>query len=139
MNNLTPRRFLHPEDSFFDQVFNSLYEGRTGRPNVDIKEKKDAFEVCAELPGMDKEDIHISFKNNVLSIAAKQSQEKEEQDDEGNYIRRERFAQSYQRQFIIEGVDDKNINARYENGILTIDLPKRSKESLEEDHRIEIE
>lgn len=139
MSNLIPRRSFFPEDNLFDQVFNSLYDQRTGRPNVDIRETDDAYEVSAELPGMKKEDINISYKNNVLSLGAKRTEEKNVSNDEGTYLRRERSCSSYQRQFIVEGVETENIRATYEDGVLTIRLPKLDQKALEAGSKINIE
>lgn len=139
MSNLIPRRNYFPEDSFFDQVFNSFYDQRAGRPNVDIRETEHAFEVSADLPGMNKEDIEVSFKNNVLSIGAERSDEKNISNEEGTYIRRERTSSSFKRQFIVEGVETAQIKAGYENGVLTITLPKVDQEALEAESKIDIE
>ncbi len=92
-------------------------------PDVDIVENKDEIVVKAELPGMKKDDIHISYKDGVLTLEGERKKEKEEKDV--NYHRVERvygkFCRSFQLPTVIQ--EDK-INAEYKDGILTIHLPK---------------
>ncbi len=92
-------------------------------PDVDIVENKDEIVVKAELPGMKKDDIHISYKDGVLTLEGERKKEKEEKDV--NYHRIERvygkFCRSFQLPTVIQ--EDK-INAEYKDGVLTIHLPK---------------
>ena len=102
---------------------------------ADIREKDDAYVVEAEMPGVKKEDILLLCENGVLSISAKTDQEKTHEDD--NYIRRERVTGEYYRSFALKDIDEENINAKLENGMLFVTLPKRAVKK--EDKRIEIE
>lgn len=79
----------------------------------------------ADLPGLNKNDIQLDYSNNVLSIRAQQQMSTEERDDESNYICRERSSRSYNRQFLIKDVDENNITAKFENGVLKVNLPKK--------------
>lgn len=139
MNNLFPsrRRMRHLNRSLWDQGFDNFLMDDADF-SVDIKENDKAYTVVADLPGLDKENIDLNYENNVLSIRAHQEREEEEKHEEGNYIRRERSTRSYSRQFLIENVDEEKIGASFENGVLTIDLPKKERET-ESRKRIEID
>ena len=94
---------------------------------MDVKDTGDAYELTAELPGMKKEDISLSYENSYLTIEAKKEEQKDEKDDGGNYIRRERSTGSVSRSFYIDGIDEANIGAEFKDGVLKIDLPKQTK------------
>lgn len=125
MNNLFPTRrdFMDMNRHFMGDSFDRFFAD-TGNFNVDIKENEDAYTVEADLPGLAKEDIELDYKNDVLSIRAQQETSTEEKDDESNYIRRERSSRSYNRQFLIRDVDEDNITAEFDNGVLKVQLPK---------------
>lgn len=74
---------------------------------------------------MSKDSIQLKYEDNVLSIGATQEESKDEKDDKGNYIRRERSTKSYSRQFLLKNVNEEEINASFENGVLTVTLPKK--------------
>ncbi len=140
MNHLMPRGrrdfFNHPRD-FFDTAFDSLMnEDQTF--STDIVEKEDAYELTADMPGIDKGDISIDYTDDILSIQADHTQSADMEDDEGRYIRRERSKQSYQRAFMISDIKADEISAQFENGVLSINLPKKEKEE-QSSHQIEID
>lgn len=114
-------------DPFAD--FEKYYGGRP-MPSIktDIKDNGDAFELSAELPGFNKEDITIDIDKDRLVISAEHSENKDEKDENGKYIRRERSYGSFTRSFDISAVNASAISAKYENGVLTLDLPKKSPE-----------
>lgn len=87
---------------------------------------------------MSKENIELDYKDNVLSITAKKETESDERDDERQYIRRERSSRSFSRQFIIQDIDEDNIGAQFDKGLLTITLPKQNP-TQSSSKRIEIE
>lgn len=92
-------------------------------PMVDIKENKDEFTVLAELPGMKKDDIHITFTNGRLVLEGERKKEKEEKD--ANYHRVERAYGKFYRSFDLPtAVQGDKINAEFKDGILKISLPK---------------
>lgn len=119
-------------DDFFTKNSAALPDFRT-----DIKKSGDNYILEAELPGFNKEDINLEVKDSVLTISAEHKEEKEEKDEKGNYLRRERRYGSFSRSFDVTGVDEKNITAGYENGILTLTLPKAAP-AVETAHRIAI-
>jgi HSP20 family protein len=98
----------------------------TTLPAVNVKETNDTFEVEMAAPGMKKEDFKVELNNNVLTISSEHKHEHEEKDGE-KYNRREFSYQSFQRSFQLsrEAVDADNIQARYENGVLRLTIPKR--------------
>ena len=79
-----------------------------------------------DLPGVKKEDIHIDVDGDRLSISAQRSSGREEKDQDGNYIRCERSYGSFSRSFDISGVRSEDITAAYENGVLTLTMPKQT-------------
>jgi HSP20 family protein len=94
-------------------------------PAVNIKETNDHFEVEVAAPGMRKEDFKVELNNNVLSISSERRDENEQKEE--RFTRREFSFQSFQRTFHLakDVVDADNIQARYENGVLKLSIPKR--------------
>ena len=95
---------------------------------TDIRDEGEKYVTEAELPGFTKEDIKLDINGSYLVLTAEHKNEKDEKDDKGKYIRRERSYGSYTRSFDITGVDTENISAEYKDGILKIDLPKKASE-----------
>ncbi len=114
-------------------------DSTTGLMRTDVIEKENGYQLEAELPGFNKEDIKIDLKDDTLTISAAHSENKDEKDKEGRYIRRERRSSSYQRSFHVEGLKPEDIIAQYRNGVLTVNLPKKEAvEQKEEPIRIEV-
>lgn len=95
---------------------------------TDIRDEGEKYVMEAELPGFTKEDIKLDINGSYLVLTAEHKNEKDEKDDKGKYIRRERSYGSYTRSFDITGFDTENISAEYKDGILKIDLPKKASE-----------
>jgi HSP20 family protein len=106
---------------FFGDVMD--FAGRSFR--ADIKENDDEYTIEAEMPGMKKEDIQLEINDDYLTISAEQKEEKEEKSE--NYIRRERRQGRYTRSFYLENVNQADIKAEYDEGILKVHLPKEEK------------
>ena len=117
---------------FFGDVMD--FAGRSFR--ADIKESDEEYTIEAEMPGMKKEDIGLEIDDDYLTISAEHKEEKEEKND--NYIRRERRQGRYTRSFYLENVDQDDINAEYDGGILKVHLPKVEKTPVKK-RTIEIE
>lgn len=118
---------MEPSDFFKDFGRHMLDDTfTTSQIRTDIKELDDAYVVEAELPGMDKENIQLKFENNVLTIAAQNTVEDRKEDEEGRIIRQERHFSNMQRQFTFNNVDESNIKASYQNGMLNVTLGKRT-------------
>jgi HSP20 family protein len=92
-------------------------------PAVDLYHDKNSVMLRAELPGMKKEDIHVSLHEDVLTLSGERRQEK--QHDEKGALRSERFFGKFERSFTLPvRVDSSRVSANYEDGILTVTLPK---------------
>jgi HSP20 family protein len=105
-------------------------------PTVDIVEKNDAYEVKAELPGMDEKNIEVKLANGALMIRSEKQQEKEEKKED--YHLHERRFGSFERRFAVpEGVDIDKVEASFKNGILTIRLPK-TPDAMNREKKIEV-
>ncbi|MFW9988287.1 MAG: Hsp20/alpha crystallin family protein [Candidatus Odinarchaeota archaeon] len=93
-------------------------------PLSNITEDENNYNITAEIPGLDKQDIEITIKDNTLEIKGEVKEEKKEE-KEGELIRRECYASSYYRAFSLpENIDADNIEANLEKGILTVKIPK---------------
>ena len=115
------REFDELERSFFGNQRNLISAFRT-----DVVDTGDAFKLEAELPGFDKEDIQIDIENDCLTISAERKAENKSEKD--NYVKRERFYGSFTRCFDLSGINVDGIEATYENGILTLTMPKKAAE-----------
>ncbi|MDD2883045.1 MAG: Hsp20/alpha crystallin family protein [Rhodoferax sp.] len=94
---------------------------------VDVVEKDGAFKVQADLPGVKKEDINVRIDGNRVQIDAEARREKDIKEDGGKVLRSERYYGTVSRVFTLsQDVDDAKAVAKYENGVLTLDLPKRA-------------
>lgn len=90
---------------------------------TDVSDLGDAFRLDCELPGFKKEDIRIDIENDCLTITAERKADDETKNT--NFIKRERYYGSYTRCFDVSGVEVDGIEAQYDNGILTLTMPKR--------------
>lgn len=115
-------------NDFFDEDFLSPVKmaGSIGRFSTDIRENENEYLINADLPGVDKKDISLDYKNKHLIIAAKR--EEEHRDKEDNYIRKERNYGEFSRSFYFDNIQADKINAKFENGVLRITVPKVIKE-----------
>lgn len=114
---------------FFDDVFDSRFFGDSANSSLmktDIRENDEGYELVMDLPGVKKEDLHAQLQNGYLTIAATSNQQNDQQDDNGRYIRRERFSGTFSRSFYVgKAVTQDEIHAKYENGTLTLFVPKK--------------
>jgi HSP20 family protein len=110
----------------FDWGSSNFSTSGTTLPAVNVKETAENFVVEMAAPGMKKEDFKVELNNNMLTISSEQKREHEEKDNE-RYTRKEFSYQSFQRSFQLsrEAVDAENIQAKYENGVLHLLIPKR--------------
>lgn len=139
MFELTPfvkRNSFSPFFRDFDEDFFKFPQAREFK--TDIKDLGNEIRLEADLPGVKKENIKIDIENKYLTISAERRDEKEETDEKGNFIRRERSYGSFSRSFDISGIKTEDIKAKYEDGVLTLTLPKKDKE-LPEKRTLEIE
>lgn len=113
-------------------------ETRTTIPSVNVKENADEYVVEVAAPGMKKEDFNIELNNNILTIKSEVKNENEENNE--RYTRREFSYQSFQRTFNLNNrvIDENNIQAKYENGILKLHLAKKEEAKEKPARLIEI-
>lgn len=111
-------------DNFDKDFFGRNYPAMNCR--TDIKDEGDKFVLEAEMPGFEKDDIKLDIDGDYLTISAEHKTEKDEKDKDGKYIRRERSYGSYKRSFDISNINQEEIGAEYKNGILELNLPKKS-------------
>lgn len=139
--NLIPRSSLFDLDRFFANTlmpFQAQDSTSAFSPRVDITERDNKYEFSAELPGVTKDDVKITLKDGVLTIDAETKQEEKEERD-GRVVRQERRYGKFVRSFDLGGdIKEDDINAHFENGILTVTTPKSNGREAEA-KRIEIQ
>jgi HSP20 family protein len=109
--------------SMFDVAPSRNGNGFATLPAVDVSETDKAYEITAELPGMDEKNVEVKVANGVLTIKGEKQDDKEEK--KKNYYRRERSFGSFERSFQVpEGVDSDKIEANFKKGVLSVTLPK---------------
>ncbi|MDR9747377.1 MULTISPECIES: Hsp20/alpha crystallin family protein [Paenibacillus] len=119
--------FGHMLKSFNDMVESPFLSpfGISLQPfRTEIREEENKYLVEAELPGIAKEDIDIQVEGNELIIRAKRNEMTEQKDDTNRIIRQERRSGEFIRRFYVEHIDEENIKAKLENGLLKLDIPK---------------
>ena len=127
-------------DDFFDDDFmsfpawsgrNPLY-GKNAKNlmKTDVRETENTYEVDVDLPGFKKDEISVDLKDGYLTISAAKGLDKDQKDQNGKYIRQERYAGAISRSFYVGDVQPEQVSAKYEDGILQISLPKVEKKEL---------
>ena len=136
-------------ESLFDTFFDELRPMRRASQEprrmplmrTDVKESDTGFELAVDLPGYKKEDIKAQLKDGYLTVSAEMNGSSDEKDENGKYIRRERYAGSCSRSFYVgEELKQEDIKAKFENGTLTLAIPKKQPEpEIPENYMIAIE
>lgn len=108
---------------------------------TDVKETETGYELDVDLPGYKKENVQVELKDGCLTVTAKTAQSKDEKDENGRYIRRERYSGTCSRAFYVgEDIEQNDIKAKFEDGILKLSVPKKeAKPKVEENRYITIE
>jgi len=122
--SMTPFNFF---EDFSRNFFNDF------KPNLiktDIHETDNEYLVEAELPGIPKEDIQVTYENGVLTISGQHQIDTATEDKKGRLIRSERSLTSVRRQYLLENVKEDEIKASYSEGILKLTLPKDSNKEI---------
>ena len=127
--NLIPRSF------FLDDVFDSFEGRRSLEMKCDIYDDGDSYVVEMDAPGISKDDINVDFHKGYLTISYEHDNSNNE--EEKNYIRRERVYSSAKRQFYVGEVEEESIKATFKDGVLKVVVPK--KEEISNKKTIEIE
>lgn len=131
MANMIPYRYRHltarPSAFYTDDFFRPFFQAidrQSENFRIDVRDEGDHYLLEADLPGVDKNNISIEIDNNVLTIAASVEEEKKEEKE--NYIYNERRSGSFQRSFTLKDIREDAIDAKYENGVLKLNLPKKA-------------
>ena len=108
---------------------------------TDVKENENGYELHIDLPGYKKEDVQAQLKEGYLTITAASKTNEDQKDEAGKFIRRERYYGSCSRSFYVgEDIEQEDIKAKFEDGILKISVPKKeAKPEVEENKFITIE
>jgi len=130
-----------PEIRGFGDIDRKLYGKHASHVmKTDVKEHDNGYEVVIDLPGFKKEELQITLENGYLSVSASKGLDKDEKDKKGKVIRQERYAGSMQRSFYVgDAVTQEDIRAKYEDGVLKLEIPKKEVKKLPENKMITIE
>ena len=126
VNSYNPFREMEQlERSFFGDPFSDFFDHQDlAEFKTDVMDEGDHYELEADLPGFNKEDIKLELQGNNLVISAERHSNAEEKNKDGKVVRMERSYGSYQRSFNVSQIDTNNIRASYDNGVLKLNLPK---------------
>ena len=107
---------------------------------TDVRETEKTYELDIDLPGFKKDEIQIELKDGYLTVSAEKGLDKDEEDKKGKYIRKERYAGALSRTFYLgEEIREEEIKAKFENGILSVSIPKEEEKKVEGPKHISIE
>lgn len=125
---------------FADNFFRAFFDGdwATGQMRVDVQDKGDHYLLEADLPGMQRENVHVDVDEGVLTIRAESGESKEEKGKENGYLCRERRYASMSRSFTLNGIKENEIGAQFQDGVLRLTLPKDVEAPVETKRVIEI-
>lgn len=136
-------------DDFMDDAFErNFFGGRNplyGKHSknlmkTDVKETETGYELDIDLPGFKKDEISAHLEDGYLTVSAAKGVDNDEKDNEGRYIRRERYSGSMTRSFYVgNAVTEEDIKAKYEDGILSLSIPKKDPKAVEAKKYIAIE
>jgi HSP20 family protein len=111
----------------FEDFYRDFWTNSIGEIKTDITDNGDSYKLEADLPGFKKEDIKIELDEKRMLIKAERKSESEEKDKQG-YVRRERTYGSFTRSFDVSGIETGAITAAYNDGVLTLNLPKKAEQ-----------
>ena len=136
-------------DDFFNDPFGMMNasEGRSplygkhakNLMKTDVKETGDHYEVDIDLPGFQKDEISVELQNGYLTIQAAKGLDRDQKDQEGRYIRQERYSGQCSRSFYVGDIRPEDVTASFEDGILRLTFPKAGQPKLPEQKRIAIQ
>lgn len=129
--SMTPFNFF---EDFSRNLFNDF---KSNLIKTDIHETDNEYLVEAELPGIPKENIQVTYEDGVLTISGQQQTDTVDEDKKGKLIRSERSLTSVRRQYLLENVKEDEIKASYSDGILKVTLPKDSNKEIKKSIPIE--
>ena len=116
-------------DDFFDDYNRPLRGSKAPAMNImktDVVENENGYEISIDLPGYKKENVTAELKDGYMTISAESKKDNEEKDQNGRFIRRERFVGRCSRTFYVgDAVTEEDIKARFEDGVLKVSVPKK--------------
>ena len=124
---------LITRDSLFDTLFDNFNENKRlgGIMKADIYEKDDNYVIDMDIPGFKKDEVNVDYEDGYVTVTAKKEQEKN--DEEKNFIRRERVYGEYTRSFYVGNIKEEDIKAKFEDGMLKLKFPKENqKENIKQ-------
>ena len=129
------------DEKFFTEKKDPLYGKNVSRlMKTDVRETEKTYELDIDLPGFKKDEVHAALENGYLTISAAKGLDKDEEDKKGKYIRKERYAGTMQRSFYVgDAITHEDIKAKFENGILSLTIPKKDAKAVETKKSIAIE
>ena len=135
-------------DDWFDDIDRQMQHmdrrlyGRNAKREMktDVREKEDGYEIDMDLPGFKKDQVELSLENGYLTVTANKGFDQDQKDDQGRMIRQERYAGSMQRSFYVgDNMTEEDVKARFEDGVLHLNLPKKDARKVPEKKTICIE
>ena len=129
------------DEKLFTEKKDPLYGKNASRlMKTDVRETEKTYELDIDLPGFKKDEIQIELKDGYLTVSAEKGLDKDEEDKKGKYIRKERYAGALSRTFYLgEEIREEEIKAKFENGILSVSIPKEEEKKVEGPKHISIE
>lgn len=113
-----------PTRFYFDNALDQFFESENSKMKCDIYEKDNTYHVEMDLPGFKKDEIKVECNKGNLVITAEKSSNEEDKDEDKKYLRRERVYGKYSRSFYLGDIKEDAIEAKFDNGTLTISIPK---------------
>ena len=149
MSTYLPSVFGENMMDMFDDFDRDFFRG-FGRPEhvlygknaarmmkTDVKELEDGYEIAVDLPGFSKDEIKLELNDGTLTISTQKSLNKE---NKGRMLRQERYVGTMQRSvYVGNAITEEDIRAKYENGVLTLNIPKKDAQKVPEKKQILIE
>lgn len=130
MKNYLTDDFLGFENPLFGHHEKNLMK-------TDVRDMNDHYALLIDLPGFKKDDLKITLDDGYLTVSAEKGLDKEEKGDDGSLLRQERYSGSVSRSYYVgEGIQESDVQAKYEDGVLTVCVPKE--EEKDEQKYIEI-
>ena len=133
MDDFDQRDFFNGHNPLYGKSAKNLMK-------TDIKEMKEGYELAVDLPGFKKDEIQAKLENGYLTISASKGLNNDEKDKEGRYIRQERYTGQCARSFYVgDALKENDIKAKYQDGILTLSIPKKDQKEIAQKKYIAIE
>lgn len=116
-----------PFRDFFKPMF---YDEQLDSMRTDIKETDKEYLLCIELPGFNKSEIKVSLENGYLTVSAEKQQKEDGEKENARYLRKECRVSCQRSYYVGDDVEQENVRAKYENGILTLNVPKQQPKKI---------